>query len=272
MTTDLTFLQLFTGLLVVLSNVNGPLRDAPEEISAKTALVAQVLVKETFLMTVPQVSSHPVLRVRHGGTQRTPECQTGGLLVGFALVRVQTGLEVEAVTADVTDVRLVSLLLAALVVFLHVVGEVEDGGQHGIAHLTLQVHRSLGVVLGRGPRLFLDIFRKVDNSEILLILQLVLDDNFFIVQDQLGVGGQLQGVLNLLSDVDLHIVDTEMLVVNLHLRGVVSIRLVGLGVLLLNCQLRSPDIRLRHLRGLQSFTGGGGCCDMLSKEMSLNLL
>ena len=44
--------------------------------------------------------------------------------MGLALVGVQTGLEVEAVTADVADERLVPLLLAALMVFLHVGGEV----------------------------------------------------------------------------------------------------------------------------------------------------
>ena len=65
MTADLTFLQLLAGLLVVLGNVDGPLRDAPEEISAEAALVAQLLVQETFLVAVPQVTSHPVLRVGH---------------------------------------------------------------------------------------------------------------------------------------------------------------------------------------------------------------
>ena len=90
-------------------------------------------------------------------------------------VRVQTGLEVEAGAADVTDVRFVSLLMTSLVVLLHVGGEVQDGGQHGIAHLALQVHGSLGVVLGRGPRsLSLNIFRKVNNGKVLLVLQLVL--------------------------------------------------------------------------------------------------
>ena len=79
--------------------------------------------------------------------------------MGFALMRVEAGLEVEAVTADVTDVGFVSLLFAALVVFLHVGREVEDGGQHGIAHLALEVHGSLGVVLRRGLNsLFLDVF------------------------------------------------------------------------------------------------------------------
>ena len=65
MTTDLTFLQLFTGLLVILSNVDSPLRDAPEEISTQTTLVAELLVQETFLVAVPQVTPHPVLGIRH---------------------------------------------------------------------------------------------------------------------------------------------------------------------------------------------------------------
>lgn len=65
MTADLTFLQLLTGFLVVLSNVDSPLRDAPEEISAEAALVAELLVQETFLVAVPQVTPHPVLGIRH---------------------------------------------------------------------------------------------------------------------------------------------------------------------------------------------------------------
>ena len=64
-TADLTFLQLLAGFLVVLRNVDGPLRDAPEEISAEAALVAQLLVQEAFLVTVPQVAPHPVLGVGH---------------------------------------------------------------------------------------------------------------------------------------------------------------------------------------------------------------
>ena len=111
--------------------------------------------------------------------------------MGLALVGVQTGLEVEAVTADVADERLVPLLLAALMVFLHVGGEVQDGGQHDPAHLALQARRRLGVGLYRGLRLSLNIFREVDYSEILFILQLVLDDNFLVVQHYLGIRGQL---------------------------------------------------------------------------------
>ena len=64
-TADLTFLQLLAGFLVVLRNVDGPLRDAPEEISAEAALVAQLLVQEAFLVAVPQVAPHPVLGVGH---------------------------------------------------------------------------------------------------------------------------------------------------------------------------------------------------------------
>ena len=63
MTTDVTFFQLFTRFFVVLSYVESPLCNAPEQISTQTTLVTELLIEQSLLMTVPQVSPHPILGV-----------------------------------------------------------------------------------------------------------------------------------------------------------------------------------------------------------------
>ena len=106
------------------------LGDAPEEVAAVLALVAQLLVEQVGpLVAVPQVAAHPVLAVCHRRTKRTSERRPGRLPVRLALVRVAAGEEVEALTADLARERLVPLLLAVLVLAAHVVRERQDGGQ-----------------------------------------------------------------------------------------------------------------------------------------------
>ena len=50
--TDVAFLQTLAGLLVGLGDVDRPLRDAPEQVSADGALVAQLLVQQRLLVTI----------------------------------------------------------------------------------------------------------------------------------------------------------------------------------------------------------------------------
>ena len=50
--TDVALLQTLAGLLVGLGDVDRPLRDAPEQVSADGALVAQLLVQQRLLVTI----------------------------------------------------------------------------------------------------------------------------------------------------------------------------------------------------------------------------
>ena len=52
MSTDVALLQTLAGLLVSLGDVDGPLRDAPEQVSADGALVAQLLVQQRLLVAI----------------------------------------------------------------------------------------------------------------------------------------------------------------------------------------------------------------------------
>ena len=108
-----------------------PFCNAPKELSADLALVAQLLVEQVRpLVAVPQVASHPVLAVRDGRAERAPERRPRCLPVRLALVRVPAGEEVESLAADVAGERLVPLLLAVLVVSSHVVGEGKYGREN----------------------------------------------------------------------------------------------------------------------------------------------
>ena len=62
-TTDVALLKLLTGLLVTLCYVDSSLRYAPEQISTEAAFVTELLVKKSLLVTVSQMSPHPVLGV-----------------------------------------------------------------------------------------------------------------------------------------------------------------------------------------------------------------
>ncbi len=63
--------------------------------------------------------------------------------MSLALVRIETGLEVESLLADVTLERLVKLRLTAPMRLPHVGREVEDGAQHEAAQLAFKADRSL---------------------------------------------------------------------------------------------------------------------------------
>ena len=105
METKEAFLQSCGSGRMVSRDVFRTLRNAPKKLAAYLALVAQLLVQQVGpLVAVPQVSSHPVLAVGDGGTERTPEGWPRGLSVRLALVRVSTGEEVESLAADVAEI------------------------------------------------------------------------------------------------------------------------------------------------------------------------
>ena len=50
---DVALLQAVAGLLVRLRDVDRPLRDAPEQLTADVTLVAELLVQKSLFVTVP---------------------------------------------------------------------------------------------------------------------------------------------------------------------------------------------------------------------------
>ena len=59
---DVTLLQAVAGLLVRLRDVDRPLRDAPEQLTADVTFVAELLVQKSLFVTVPEIINVPLFK------------------------------------------------------------------------------------------------------------------------------------------------------------------------------------------------------------------
>ena len=91
--TEEAFLQSCRSGRMVSRDVLRTLRNTPKKLPAYLALVAQLLVQQVGpLVAVPQVSSHPVLAVGDGGTERAAERLARRLLHNMNICRQKANI------------------------------------------------------------------------------------------------------------------------------------------------------------------------------------